>query len=218
MPLRSVRYSTLPALASLTALATSKVTVPDLGLGMRPRGPRMRPSLPTVPIMSGVAMATSKSNMAVLDLLGEVVGAHDVGAGLAGLARLVALGEHGDAHGPAGAVGQDGRAAHDLVGVAHVDAEAEVDLDRLVELGRVERLEQADGLEGAVEPAGLDRRAGCRVLAAVLAMSVPPVVRAAALEAASHCGRRPAPAGCRLHPSLLCAVYRRYPCCAPCPR
>jgi len=62
MPERSVRYSTLPPLASLTALPTSNVTVPDLGLGMRPRGPRIRPSLPTVPIMSGVAMAMSKSN------------------------------------------------------------------------------------------------------------------------------------------------------------
>ena len=72
---------------------------------------------------------------ALLDLLGEVVGADDVGAGLLRLTRLVALGEHGDAHLLAGAVRQHGGAAHDLVGVAHVDAETEVDFDGLVELG-----------------------------------------------------------------------------------
>src|SRR6185312_12621856 len=59
---RSVRYSTLPDLDSLTALATSIVTVPTLGLGILPAGPRIRPSRPTIGIMSGVAMATSKSS------------------------------------------------------------------------------------------------------------------------------------------------------------
>src|SRR5512143_2425358 len=57
----STRNSTLPALVSSTALRTSKVTVPDLGLGMRPLVPRMRPSLPTPRMTSGVAMTTSKS-------------------------------------------------------------------------------------------------------------------------------------------------------------
>ena len=102
--MRSVRYSTLPALTSATALPTSKVTVPLLGFGILPDGPRMRPSWPTVPIMSGVAIATSKSVEALLDALGEVVAAHDVGAGGLGLARLVALGEHGDRDLTAGAV------------------------------------------------------------------------------------------------------------------
>jgi hypothetical protein len=58
---RSVRYSTLPALDSCTALPTSIVTVPTLGFGILPWGPRMRPRRPTTGIMSGVAMATSKS-------------------------------------------------------------------------------------------------------------------------------------------------------------
>ena len=58
---RSVRYSTLPALDSSTALATSIVTVPTFGFGILPCGPRMRPSRPTTGIMSGVAIATSKS-------------------------------------------------------------------------------------------------------------------------------------------------------------
>ena len=56
-----MRYSILPAFDSDTALATSIVTVPTFGLGILPCGPRMRPSLPTTGIMSGVAIATSKS-------------------------------------------------------------------------------------------------------------------------------------------------------------
>jgi hypothetical protein len=49
-------------LSSFTALATSNDTVPDLGFGMRPRGPSTRPSLPTSPIMSGVATIASMSS------------------------------------------------------------------------------------------------------------------------------------------------------------
>ena len=44
------------------SLATSLVTVPARGDGISPRGPSTLPSGPTTPIMSGVAMATSKSN------------------------------------------------------------------------------------------------------------------------------------------------------------
>ncbi len=62
MAVLSTRYSTLPPFTSSTAFATSAVTVPDFGLGIRPLGPRIRPMRPTTPIMSGVAMATSKSN------------------------------------------------------------------------------------------------------------------------------------------------------------
>src|ERR1039457_3790713 len=39
----------------------SKVTVPALGFGISPRGPRILPSRPTMRITSGVATATSKS-------------------------------------------------------------------------------------------------------------------------------------------------------------
>ena len=56
-----------------------------------------------------------------------------------GLARLVALGEDGDALVAAGAVREHQGAAELLVGVADVEAEAEVRLDRLVELRAVER-------------------------------------------------------------------------------
>src|SRR5580658_5918614 len=61
LPTLSVRYSTRPPLNSVTARATSMVTVPVFGLGMRPRGPSTRPSEPTWPMRSGVAIATSKS-------------------------------------------------------------------------------------------------------------------------------------------------------------
>ena len=44
---RSVRYSTLPDLVSLTAFVTSSVTVPTFGFGILPCGPRIRPSRPT---------------------------------------------------------------------------------------------------------------------------------------------------------------------------
>ena len=91
----------------------------------------------------------------------------DVGAGLLRLARFVALGEDGDAHLLAGAVRQHGGAAHDLVGVAHVDAEAKMDFDGLVELGAGQRLEQAHAFEGSVETVGLDGILGGGVGAAL---------------------------------------------------
>ena len=55
-------YSILPALISATAFVTSIVTVPALGLGIKPFGPSTRPRRPTTPIISGVATTTSKSN------------------------------------------------------------------------------------------------------------------------------------------------------------
>src|SRR6056297_675348 len=59
-PARSALNCTCPPFASLTACATSIVTVPTLGLGIRLRGPRTLPSRPTTGIMSGVAMQRSK--------------------------------------------------------------------------------------------------------------------------------------------------------------
>src|SRR5215813_12218673 len=61
LPCRSVLNSILPPLISVTALATSGVTVPVFGFGIRPRGPSTRPRRPTLPIMSGVATTASKS-------------------------------------------------------------------------------------------------------------------------------------------------------------
>ena len=70
-----------------------------------------------------------------LDALDQIVRADDVRASRFGFARLVALGERDDALGAARARGQDGRAAHDLIGVARIETGANVQLDRFVELG-----------------------------------------------------------------------------------
>jgi hypothetical protein len=58
---------------------------------------------------------------ALLDPLGEILGADDVGAGLLGLARLLSLGEDGDLDILPEAVGQGDRAAQLLVGVTNVE-------------------------------------------------------------------------------------------------
>ena len=135
MPWRSVRYSTLPDFDSLTALATSSVTVPTFGFGILPCGPSTRPSLETTgPISAGVEIATSKSVQPSSTRAARSGGADEIGAGLLGLAGVVALGEDGDGDVLAEPVGHRQGAAQLLLGVADVDAEAHVDLDRLVEL------------------------------------------------------------------------------------
>src|SRR5574344_870099 len=60
LPFLSTLYVTCPPLASLTAFVTSIVTVPVFGFGIKPFGPRILPTLPTIPIQSGVAIKTSK--------------------------------------------------------------------------------------------------------------------------------------------------------------
>ena len=100
----------------------SNVIVPDLGFGIRPRRPRILPSRPTMPIVSGVGEGDVELEPARFDLLDQVLGADLVGAGAERLLGLLALGEHRDPDLLAGAVGQDDRAPDHLVGVAGVDA------------------------------------------------------------------------------------------------
>src|SRR3954463_16668637 len=83
---------------------------------------------------------------ALLDAGRQGLGADDVRAGLLGLARLVALGEHRDLDVLAQPVRQRDRAAQLLVGVADVEARADVDLDGLVELRALEVLHELDSL------------------------------------------------------------------------
>src|SRR3954452_12489047 len=87
---------------------------------------------------------------AALDPLGQVLGSDDVGAGLLGLTRLVALREDDHGHLLAEPVRQRDRAAQLLLGVAHVEAGPDVHLDRLVELGRLEILDDRHRLGGRV--------------------------------------------------------------------
>src|SRR3954468_9264486 len=105
---------------------------------------------------------------AALDALGEVLRADHVGAGLLGLARLVALGEDGDGHVLAQAVGQRDGSAQLLVGVAHVQPGADVDLDGLVELRRRGPLDERDRLGGRVLVLAVDPAARLEELLAVL--------------------------------------------------
>src|SRR4051812_18819848 len=68
LPPASLRNSILPAVYSLTAVVTSVVTVPALGEGILPWGPRTLPKRAILGIMSGVAMATSNSVQPLLTL------------------------------------------------------------------------------------------------------------------------------------------------------
>ena len=166
--MRSVRYSTLPALDSSTALATSIVTVPTFGFGILPAGPRIRPEPTDDRHQVGRRDRDVEVVEAVLDPLREVLGADDVGAGLLGLAGLVALREDGDLDVLAEAVGQRDRAAQLLVGVADVEPGADVHLDRLVELDVLELLDERDRLGGRVLALAVEALLGVDVCLAVL--------------------------------------------------
>ena len=65
----STRYSTFPAFASETALATSVATVPDFGFGIKPRGPSKRAYLPSFGMYCGVATKMSKFNSSLSNWL-----------------------------------------------------------------------------------------------------------------------------------------------------
>ena len=84
-------------------------------------------------------------------------------------------GDHEHAHGLAGAGREDDRAAHDLVGVPRIDAEADGDLDRLVELGERHVLDELDAPARRVRVAPISRLLGRRaVLLAVVRISPSP--------------------------------------------
>ena len=127
----------------------------------------MRPSLPTFPIWSGRGDRDVEVGEALLDPLGEISRADDVGACVLRLLRLLALGEDGDRRFLAGSVREHERAAKLLVGVADVQPEAEVHLDGLVELRRLHLLEQPDGLGGRVLVLAVEERLRVPVVLAV---------------------------------------------------
>src|SRR5690606_3821278 len=137
---------------------------------------------------------------AVLDLL-DVLHADVVGACLLGLLDALTLGEHEDAHRLAGAVGQDHGAAHDLVGVARIDAEPDRDLDGFVELreGRgFHELERGGRVVQRVVPPGHDRQRLLELLSVLrhqsttwkpIERAVPSIMRIAdSMEAALRSG------------------------------
>src|SRR3954469_18078431 len=106
---------------------------------------------------------------ALLDALREVGRAHDVGARLLRLLRLLALGEDGDAGLAAGAMREHERAAELLVRVADVEPEVHVHLDRLVELRRRRILDQPNRVARRVRLLTVDRSPRVPVTLAVRA-------------------------------------------------
>ena len=83
--------------------------------------------------MSGEAIHV-EVRPSLLDALGQVLRADDLGPGFLRLPGLLALGEHGDPDRLAGALGQADRATHLLVGLARVDAKAQGQLHGFIEL------------------------------------------------------------------------------------
>ena len=97
--------------------------------------------------MSGVAITASKSvQLSDWILLHHVVAAHEIGARFGGFPLLVAAGDHQHFLGLAQPVRHDHGAAHHLVGVLGVHAQAHVHFHGLVELGELDLLEQRNGL------------------------------------------------------------------------
>ena len=88
IPAFSTRNSTAPPLASSTALATSMVTVPTFGFGIRPRGPEHLTETADERHHVGRGDAAVEIDLAALDLLDQILGPDDVGAGLLGLLGL----------------------------------------------------------------------------------------------------------------------------------
>src|SRR4029077_15779867 len=130
LPALSTRNSTLPALISRTARATSKVTVPSVGLGISPRGPGpgsgIGPLPARAPPLAEPAHLTHQVRRrdgrvevqeAALDLLDQVLAPGHGGPRPPGLLLLLALGEDGHPHRLADPVRQHDRPAHHLVGV-----------------------------------------------------------------------------------------------------
>ena len=152
----------------------------------------MRPSLPTVAHHVRRGDRDVEVVEAGLDLGREVGRTDDVGAGVLGLLRLLALGEDGDALLAAGSVREHQRAPQLLVGVADVEPEPEMHLDRLVELLPGKVLEQPDRLDGLVGQLAVDAGACLAVDLAVLRhyRSPPPQIWVAGRETPASQGRR----------------------------
>ena len=137
MPVRSVRYSTLPPFTSLDGLRDVERDRAGLGVRHLARGPEHAAELADLAHHVRRGDRDVEVGEALLHALGEVRAADDVGAGGLGLAGLVALGEHRDGDRRPVPCGSAIVPRKLLVGVTDVDAEAEVHLDRRVELAEL---------------------------------------------------------------------------------
>ena len=154
MPVLSTRNSTLPALISLTALRD--VGRHGAGLRVRHQAARAEHLAELADRAHHVGRRHDRVEVhpAALDLLDELFAADDVGARLLRFLLLVAAGDRQHALGLAEPVRQHDRAAHHLVGVLRIDAQAQRQLDGLVELGELDLLHERDGLFERVRPIG----------------------------------------------------------------
>ena len=143
----SRRYSTLPALASLTAWAMLGVTVPAFGAGHQALGAeQLTETADDAHHVGGGDDGVELEPVLALDLLDQLLAAGVVGASRLGLFLALGLAEDEHADALAGAVGQHDGAADLLVGVTGVDAELDVQLDGLVELGAAGLANELKGL------------------------------------------------------------------------
>ncbi len=146
----------------------STVTVPVFGFGIRPRGPSTLPSLPTARIMSGRRNHGVEIHEAALDLVDQLLAADHVGARFGRFLLLLAAGDRQHALALAEAVRKDDRAAHHLVRVLGIDAEAERHVHRLVELGVLHLLHQRNRFLDRVDLIDRNLRLGSGEFLAVL--------------------------------------------------
>jgi hypothetical protein len=103
--------------------------VPVFGFGIRPRGPEHLAEPADAAHHVGRRHHGVEVHPAAEDLLDDVVAADEIGAGVAGFLLLVGAGDHQHPLALAEPVGQHHRAAHHLVGVFGIDAEAHCHLD-----------------------------------------------------------------------------------------
>ena len=141
----STRNSTLPAFISLTALATSNVTVPVLGLGIRPRGPEDL----TQPACGPHHVRRGDDGIVVgpafQDFLHHVVPTEKIRAGFLRFAKFFAGGQHENSLGLTQAVRERHSATNHLIGLLGVHAKIQHQLDRLVEFDIVGLLQKFGG-------------------------------------------------------------------------
>ena len=126
------------------------VTVPLLGLGMRPWAQDTADAADDAHHVRGGDHHIEAKPVFGLDLVDHFLAADDIRARGLGFLDLVALGDHQHAHGAAGAVRQNHRATDLLVGMAGVNAQANGNLDGFVKLGLAGLAGQLAGLGGVV--------------------------------------------------------------------
>ena len=78
------------------------------------------------------------------DLCHHVVASGEIGAGLSGLALLLALGEDEHANGLTRPVRENERSANHLIGVLGIHAQTDREIDRFVEFGELRFLDDSD--------------------------------------------------------------------------